>query len=356
LCVSQEADVRHTNNWAVLVCTSRFWYNYRHIANVLGIYRTVKRLGIPDSQIILMLADDMACNPRNSYMGEIFNNENKKLNLYGENVEVDYRGYEVSVENFIRVLTGRHAKETPRSKRLLTDENSNILIYMTGHGGDEFLKFQDVEEISSHDMADAFSQMFEKKRYKDILFMVDTCQANTLYKQFYSPNILAIGSSKLGENSYSHHSDADIGVSVIDRFTYYTLDYMENVGLSSNSSIMDLFSSYSFEKIHSHAEWRTDLYRNTLDETLITDFFASVFTYVKPVNYSYPLGKVNPKSVPKETPIQSSEEVPKEIPLKSVKVSKNYQTKLEEPFWNSEFLVASIVLLILLVTSSQFIK
>ena len=53
-----------------------------------------------------MLADDMACNPRNVYPGQIFNNENKKLNLYGENIEVDYRGYEVTVANFTRVLTG----------------------------------------------------------------------------------------------------------------------------------------------------------------------------------------------------------------------------------------------------------
>ncbi len=48
---------------AVLVCTSRFYYNYRHVANTLSMYRTVKRLGIPDSNIILMLADDVACNP-----------------------------------------------------------------------------------------------------------------------------------------------------------------------------------------------------------------------------------------------------------------------------------------------------
>jgi phosphatidylinositol glycan class K len=97
----------HTNNWAVLVCTSRFWFNYRHVANALGIYHSVKRMGIPDSQIILMLADDMACNPRNVYPAEIFNNENHKLNLYGDNVEVDYRGYEVNVENMVRLITGK---------------------------------------------------------------------------------------------------------------------------------------------------------------------------------------------------------------------------------------------------------
>jgi phosphatidylinositol glycan class K len=35
---------------------------------------------------------------------------------------------------------------------------------MTGHGGNEFLKFQDAEEISAFDLADAFEQMWEKKR------------------------------------------------------------------------------------------------------------------------------------------------------------------------------------------------
>jgi len=197
---------------------------------------------------------------------------------------VDYRGYEVNVETFIRVLTGRHGSTTARSKRLLTDENSNILIYMTGHGGDEFLKFQDVEEISSHDLADAFEQMYQQKRYKDILFMADTCQANTLYKRFYSPNILAIGSSKLGENSYSHHSDGAVGLAVIDRFTYFTLDYLENVSPESNHTLMDLFSSYTYEKIHSHTEWRTDLYKDPIDETLITDFLLPCsVTLIQPV-------------------------------------------------------------------------
>ena len=69
-------------------------------------YRTVKRLGIPDSNIILMLADDASCNSRNKFPGSVYANPNRRPDLYGENIEVDYRGYEVTVENFIRVLTG----------------------------------------------------------------------------------------------------------------------------------------------------------------------------------------------------------------------------------------------------------
>ena len=130
----------------------------------MGMYRTVKRLGIPDERIILMLADDVACNPRNMFAGTVYSNANRALDLYGDAVEVDYRGEEVSVESFIRLLTGRVDPATPMSKRLNTDERSNVFVYMTGHGGDEFLKFQDHEEISAYDLADAIQQMWVKKR------------------------------------------------------------------------------------------------------------------------------------------------------------------------------------------------
>lgn len=269
-------DVKHTNNWAVLVCTSRFWFNYRHMANVLSMYRTVKRLGIPDSQIILMLSDDVACNSRNLFCGSVFNNQDHAIDLYGDSVEVDYRGYEVTVENFIRLLTDRWSEDQPKSKRLLTDENSNIFIYMTGHGGDDFLKFQDAEEIASEDIADAFEQMYEKKRYNEIFFMVDTCQANTMYSKFYSPNILAVGSSELDESSYSHHSDVEIGVAVIDRFTYYSLEFLEQIEKNSTATLQDLFDYYTFEKVHSHVGVKTDLYQRNPRHILITDFFANV--------------------------------------------------------------------------------
>ncbi|KAI8373424.1 peptidase C13 family protein [Choanephora cucurbitarum] len=266
----------HTNNWAVLVCTSRFWFNYRHVANTLSMYRTVKRLGIPDSNIILMLADDVSCNPRNKFPATVYNNANRFLDLYGDNVEVDYRGYEVTVENFIRMLTGRVSPDTPRSKRLLSDDRSNILVYMTGHGGDEFLKFQDAEEISAYDLADAFKQMSEKKRYNEILFMIDTCQANTMYSKINSTNILATGSSELDESSYSHHTSYDIGVAVIDSFTYYNLEFLENIDMTSDKTLQDLFSTYDPAKIASHPGIRSDLFNRPLDKVKVTDFFGNV--------------------------------------------------------------------------------
>jgi len=42
---------------------------------------------------------------------------------------------------------------------------------LTGHGGENFLKFQDDEEINAFELADAFEQMNQKKRYNELLFI-----------------------------------------------------------------------------------------------------------------------------------------------------------------------------------------
>lgn len=118
-------------------------------------------------------------------------------------------------------------------------------------------------------------------RYHEILFMIDTCQANTMYTKLYSPNIIATGSSELDQSSYSHHADNDVGVAVIDRYTYYNLEFLESQvrDLSSQKTVGDLFDSYDYEKIHSHAGVRYDLFRGGPDAArsrLITDFFGNV--------------------------------------------------------------------------------
>ena len=56
-------------------------------------------------QIILMVADDMACNPRNPRPGTVFNNTNQNINVYGDDVEVTlllYRNATKNMEIFLR--------------------------------------------------------------------------------------------------------------------------------------------------------------------------------------------------------------------------------------------------------------
>lgn len=264
------------DNWAVLVCSSRYWFNYRHVANTLAMYRTVKRMGIPDSQVILMLSDDMACNARNPFTGRIFNQRDHRLDLYGSDIEVDYRGTDVSVESLLRLLTGRHDDEVPRSKRLLTNERSNVFIFMSGHGGDGFLKFQDQEELSSQDLADALDQMHRQRRYREVFLMLDTCQAGSMHQRITAPNIVAIGSSQVGESSYAYELDSKLGLASVDRFTHYTLAFFERHGPSAfHQTITDLFSSYDPYLLSSTPDWRANAFGRELHLVPLLDFFSA---------------------------------------------------------------------------------
>ena len=67
----------------------------------------------------------------------------------------------------------------------------------------QFLKFQDAEEVTNQDIADAVQTMFIDHSYNEMFLIFETCQAESMYKRLYSPNVLAVASSKIGENSYS---------------------------------------------------------------------------------------------------------------------------------------------------------
>ncbi|TKR77635.1 hypothetical protein L596_018569 [Steinernema carpocapsae] len=208
--------------------------------------------------------------------GAIYNRADNRFNLYGNDIEVDYRGYEVTVENFIRVMTGRIHPATPRSKRLLSDHQSNVLVYLTGHGGVGFMKFQDSVELTSQDLADSIEVMFQGNRYHEMLVIADSCKSASMYKPIYSPHVLATSSSLEDEDAYSHHVDYSIGVYIIDRYTFYTVQYLENEvrDLETNRSMTQYFDSCKYSDCLSHTGVRTDLYEKDPSRVKITDFFG----------------------------------------------------------------------------------
>ncbi|KAL7544462.1 hypothetical protein ACHAWF_007844 [Thalassiosira exigua] len=238
------ASGNHTSNVAIVVDSSRYWFNYRHATNALSIYHLLKRGGMPDENIVLMLADDIPCNMRNPFRGSIFPRGAKDGTGEDlmEGAEVDYAGTDVTVDAFLRVLLGRplpgegaSASGGGRRSWPKLDEHTNVLVYLTGHGGDNFFKFQDGEELMSDDVASAFSQMRELGRYNQILFISDTCQAFTMADKIEVPNVYSIGSSLKGQNSYASHSDTEVGQSVIDRYSKIVKDFIDDaVALTSD--------------------------------------------------------------------------------------------------------------------------
>lgn len=62
--------------------------------------------------------------------------------------------------------------------------------------------------------------------------------------------------------------DIDIGVAVIDRFTYYNLEFLEKIDMQSKATLKDLFDSYNPHLIHSTPGFRNDLFRRPLDKVI----------------------------------------------------------------------------------------
>ncbi len=57
------ASITQAANWALLVAGSNGWYNYRHQSDVCHAYQILHKNGIPDSNIVVMMYDDLAQNP-----------------------------------------------------------------------------------------------------------------------------------------------------------------------------------------------------------------------------------------------------------------------------------------------------
>ena len=60
-----------------------------------------------------------------------------------------------------------------------------------------------------------------KKLYEEILLVVDTCEAMSLFDQVNAPNIIMVGSSIHGQHALSYQNDGSLNSYLNDKFTYY---------------------------------------------------------------------------------------------------------------------------------------
>mmetsp|Transcript_12835 Transcript_12835/g.39603 ORF Transcript_12835/g.39603 Transcript_12835/m.39603 type:complete len:327 (-) Transcript_12835:211-1191(-) len=269
------------DTWFVLVGASRYFANYRHAANVLALRKFARAAGVPRERILVLLAEDPTLDARNPRRGQVFlhangdQSEKDDVALDGgadgafeEFADADYVGDEVTPELVRVVLSGRHDPRTPRSKRLESTDTSNVFVYLTGHGGDEFLKFHDADELSANEVADALAEMRAKRRYGRLVLMVDTCQAGSLFNYLdakTTPRVLGIASAKVGENAYAGSSDADAGVAYADRFTEAAVEWLERAEPDATwgdfADALDRAPTRSTLTIHdgawATADWRT---------------------------------------------------------------------------------------------------
>jgi len=223
---------------AIIVSGSRYWHNYRHSSNALVFYHALRRLGLRDSSISLFLSGDShACDSRNVHRGDIYNSETPSEESSSSDeggllpgggrssapVEVDFSGTASNAESLLRVLTGRIEPGSASGGGVADMSSSmSLLLVLTGHGGDGYLKFHDKDELGYADLAWALREAHALGRYGRLLVIVDTCQADSLgiaLKDGGVPNALVVASSLVGQNSYAVGMDYSLSVSLADSFS-----------------------------------------------------------------------------------------------------------------------------------------
>ncbi len=208
---------------AILVQGSSGWANYRHQADVLNVYRMLKRNGWDDDHIILVVSDEIADNPKNTFPGQV------RCSTYGEDLYrgavIDYSTDTLSVSDVSDILLGRSSPHLPVV--LNSSEKTNVLLFWSGHGcfasgrKPNGFVWRDSEGIfSDGDLRETLEQMASDKRYRKMLLLLEPCYSRNMAVQAEGiPGILSIASAGAGESSFADFHSAELNIWMSDRFS-----------------------------------------------------------------------------------------------------------------------------------------
>ncbi len=206
-------------HWAVLVAGSNTWMNYRHQADVCDAYQILREHGIPEQRIITMMYDDIAYNEENPFPGQIFN-WNGGPDVYSGVIK-DYTGENVTVDNFLAILTGNKTATGGR-KVLESGPNDNIFIYMSDHGGPGVFCFPNMTcRLSVDILHKTLRWMYENKRYKELVIYMESCESGSMFNGYLPNNmsILAVTASAPFQSSYAGCENETISNYLCDVFS-----------------------------------------------------------------------------------------------------------------------------------------
>lgn len=257
------------DNYALIIDTSRTWRNYRHAANVMKIYEQVTRLGIPSSNVVLMVGDDSDCDARNS----------RPATLVTDAMYFDYRCQGANLDSFVRVLLSSTGN---KDGQLQSHKDSNLLLYISGHGGTDFLKFLDQNELTNQMLADLIDEMWAQNRYKNLLIVVDSCKSSTMFSRIKAPNVIAVSSSGAVEDSISAGLDYQTGCHQADRFTLALAQFLATLDRGTQTTLGDVFDVCPYRRCLSTVTPWSNLDVNSSEEAIriarqmrLIDFFGS---------------------------------------------------------------------------------
>jgi len=207
------------SHWAVIMAGSNTYSNYRHQADACHAYQIAKKNGIPESNIIMLAYDDIAKSPRNPFPGKIFNKPTARgtpgVDVY-DGCKINYKGKEVTAENFLKVLSGDKSAPGPVLQSTAQD---HVFVYYVDHGGPGILGVPTGAGgyIHAADINNAIETLQKKGGYKEFLFYLEACYSGSIFANLLkAPNAKAVTAANPHQSSYGWYCPSSSGGDFVD--------------------------------------------------------------------------------------------------------------------------------------------
>ncbi|KAH8098258.1 cysteine-type peptidase [Aureococcus anophagefferens] len=171
------------HHWAVIVAGSNSFANYRHQADACHAYQIMKKNGVPESNIILMMYDDIAGNAMNPYPGQVFNKPTAAgvpgVDVYAGCV-AEYTGKDVNRDVFLAVLTGD--ADAAGGRVLGSTAGDNVFVYYADHGAKGLVAMPANEKpVTAKDLQGALETMRSQDMYDRLVVYVEACESGSMF-------------------------------------------------------------------------------------------------------------------------------------------------------------------------------
>jgi len=309
----QENGTKSAAIWAVLVAGSKGWDNYRHQADVAHAYQLLKSNGVPQSNIITMMYDDIANNRKNPTPGKIINEPNGQ-DVY-EGVVIDYKGNDVNPANFFDILAGK-TMNVGSGKTLNSGANDHVFINFVDHGAPGLLAFPN-EEMHADDLQKAFDDMHARKRFAKLVMYTEACEAGSMYKDHLPDNIniFVTTASNPTESSYACYYDSKRRTYLGDLYSVQWMKDSEDEDLNTET-LSQQFEQVKKTTSQSHVMEYGDL---SMGQLKVADFQG----------YAAKTGKTASVHVPAHLDAVPSGDVPLEILKHRVSEAETVEEQME---------------------------
>ena len=219
-----------TGAFALIVALSTGWQNYRHQADALAEYQLLRKNGLPDSRIVLVVADDLATDARNAEPG-VVRNVAGGPDLRG-GAQVDYRIGDLGGGELLAILRGERSERLPVV--LDSGPGDDVYAFFVGHGSSEGMLVgsasavagvtTDETVITAEQLASAAQAMFDRRRYRRLLIAVETCHGGLVGTRLTAPGTLLIAGANPVESSFGANYDPSLGAWLADQFAFQLVE------------------------------------------------------------------------------------------------------------------------------------